>query len=61
LTHPVTWQRRLFNFHVVGFDGWSAAQIHNIWDWKPHAAQYNEVYRGLQAIFLCVFCGKYVN
>jgi len=46
---------------MVEFTALSAAQTHNIWDGIALAAQDNEVFASLQAIFLCVFCGKNVN
>ncbi|MFZ8956770.1 MAG: hypothetical protein ACO2ZE_06955 [Pseudohongiellaceae bacterium] len=46
---------------MMGFTALPAAQMHNIWDGIAPAAQDNEVSASLQAIFLCVFCGKNVN
>jgi hypothetical protein len=46
---------------MVGFTALLAALTHNIWDGFAPAAQDNEVSASLQAIFLCVFCGKNVN
>jgi len=61
LLHPMSRSSGPGGWQMMGFTTLPAAQTHNIWDGIAPAAQDNEVSASLQAIFLCVFCGKNVN